>query len=122
MIMNNISVCIEVEGIGVEARNSLGLFLYLSSTASTRLDVWAPPVLDLRPSFYLRHYFVRNTETRTFTFTLYSLLSAKAKTPYVCKWAERGYGYRSTGHLINGPNINELQINCSIGQQNPVDV
>ena len=34
----------------------------------------------------------------------------------------RGYGYRSTGQNINGPNINELQINCSIGQQKPVDV
>jgi hypothetical protein len=30
--------------------------------------------------------------------------------------------YRSTGQNINGPNINELQINCSIGQQKPVDV
>jgi hypothetical protein len=30
--------------------------------------------------------------------------------------SERGYGYRSTGHNINGPNINELQINCSIDQ------
>jgi hypothetical protein len=34
----------------------------------------------------------------------------------------RGSLYRSTGQNINGPNINELQINCSIGQQNPVDV
>jgi hypothetical protein len=33
-----------------------------------------------------------------------------------------GYGYRSTGHNINSPNINELQINCSIDQQKPVDV
>jgi hypothetical protein len=33
-----------------------------------------------------------------------------------------GYGYRSTGHNINGLNINELQINCSIGQQKLVDV
>ncbi len=30
--------------------------------------------------------------------------------------------YRSTGQNINGPNITELQINCSIGQQKPVDV
>ncbi len=30
--------------------------------------------------------------------------------------------YRSTGQNINGPNINELQVNCSIGQQKPVDV
>ncbi len=30
--------------------------------------------------------------------------------------------YRSTGQNINGPNINELQINCSKGQQKPVDV
>ncbi len=35
---------------------------------------------------------------------------------------EGGSLYRSTGQNINGPNINELQINCSIGQQNPVDV
>jgi hypothetical protein len=28
-----------------------------------------------------------------------------------------GYGYRSTGQNINGPNINELQINCSIDQR-----
>ncbi len=34
----------------------------------------------------------------------------------------RGLLYRSTGQNINGPNINELQINCSIGQQKPVDV
>ena len=33
-----------------------------------------------------------------------------------------GLLYRSTGQNINGPNINELQINCSIGQQKPVDV
>jgi hypothetical protein len=33
-----------------------------------------------------------------------------------------GYGYRSTRHNINGLNINELQINCSIGQQKLVDV
>jgi hypothetical protein len=36
--------------------------------------------------------------------------------------ARGGYGYRSTGHNINGPNINELQINCSIDQRKPVDV
>ncbi len=33
-----------------------------------------------------------------------------------------GYGYRSTGHNINGQNINELQINCSVDQRKPVDV
>jgi hypothetical protein len=37
-------------------------------------------------------------------------------------YAERGSLYRSTGQNINGPNINELQINCSIGQQKLVDV
>jgi hypothetical protein len=36
--------------------------------------------------------------------------------------ARRGYGYRSTGRNINGPNINKLQINCSIDQRKPVDV
>ncbi len=36
--------------------------------------------------------------------------------------AKRGPLYRSTGQNINGPNINELQINCSTGQQKPVDV
>ncbi len=34
----------------------------------------------------------------------------------------RGYSYRSTGQNINSPNINELQINCSIDQRKPVDV
>ena len=38
------------------------------------------------------------------------------------KGFDGGYGYRSTGHNINGPNINELQINCSIDQRKPVDV
>ena len=33
---------------------------------------------------------------------------------------DRGSLYRSTGQNINGPNINELQINCSIDQQNPI--
>jgi hypothetical protein len=36
--------------------------------------------------------------------------------------SRRGSLYRSTGQNINGPNINELQINCSLGQQKPVDV
>ncbi len=35
---------------------------------------------------------------------------------------DRGCGYRSTRHNINGPNINELQINCSIDQRKPLDV
>ncbi len=35
------------------------------------------------------------------------------------KW---GSLHRSTEQNINGPNINELQINCSLGQQKPVDV
>jgi hypothetical protein len=35
---------------------------------------------------------------------------------------EGGSLYRSTGQNINGPNINELQINCSIDQQKPVNV
>ncbi len=34
----------------------------------------------------------------------------------------RGPLYRSTGQNINCPNINELQISCSKGQQKPVDV
>jgi hypothetical protein len=38
------------------------------------------------------------------------------------KLFRRGPLYRSTGQNINGQNINELQINCSIGQQKPVDV
>jgi hypothetical protein len=49
---------------------------------------------------------------------------------WITMWKTRGkylpfdWGslYRSTGQNINGPNINELQINCSIGQQKPVDV
>ncbi len=47
--------------------------------------------------------------------------AAKARK-YNFQWRGRGYGYRSTGHNINGPNINKLQINWSIGQQKPVDV
>ncbi len=55
-------------------------------------------------------------------------MTGTAKETYLV-WKNRrktenfwGYGYRSTGHNINGPNINELQTNCSIGQRKPVDV
>jgi hypothetical protein len=41
---------------------------------------------------------------------------------WVCEYFRGGSLHRSTGQNINGPNINELQINCSIGQQKPVDV
>ncbi len=40
----------------------------------------------------------------------------------ICYNKYGGSLYRSTGQNINGPNINELQINCSIGQQKLVDV
>jgi hypothetical protein len=30
--------------------------------------------------------------------------------------------YRSTGHLTNGPNVNGLQVNCSVHQPKLVDV
>ncbi len=44
------------------------------------------------------------------------ILRAKNIEVLKCSLCEGGYGYRSTGQNINGPNINELQINCSIGQ------
>jgi hypothetical protein len=50
------------------------------------------------------------------------LIAALSLTIIILITLNRGYGYRSTGHFINGPNINELEINCSIDQQNPVDV
>jgi hypothetical protein len=49
------------------------------------LHVWT---WALPPSFYLRPYFVRNTETRTSTFTLSSL--PKLTRRVFCMWAENG--------------------------------
>ncbi len=65
--------------------------------------------------------FKTDSFSRLFTDVLFGVFS-RLPDFYRNRSFYRGSLYRSTGHLTNGPNVNGLQVNCSVHQPKLVDV